>query len=232
MILEADRDAGIAILRDLVGRGAIDDGAAMIDACLALCENGNDQDVTMAIDGFGQALRTHDIDWHYALAICGNLWQLGKPACREFAEDLAQRHIESYAGETKRFDGDTWSRMEDPIRNLVNADSAFANAVLAGMDGLDVPAGLDLSEMSGLTALPRRLSIDGPLRLDGCSGLRSIPEGLSLNGFLCLVRCGNWDGQIPADADIGGKVKTNLHPEGVTLDKWRKLHPGGEVACQ
>jgi hypothetical protein len=77
--------------------------------------------------------------------------------------------------------------------------------------------------------LPDGLVVDNVLDLKGCNGITSLAWGLVVGEWLNLPNCAAWDGKIPEDAIIGGDIVTNLHPVGITLAEWRKLHPGGEL---
>jgi hypothetical protein len=74
--------------------------------------------------------------------------------------------------------------------------------------------------------LPTGLKV-GDLELVHCPLVR-FPEGLRVKRSLSLKDCPVWDGRIPADAKVGGRVFTKLHPLGLPLSKWRWLHPDGE----
>ena len=57
-----------------------------------------------------------------------------------------------------------------------------------------------------------------------------IGAGVHAGLMLDLTACPAWDGIIPADLTMrpGCGIRTLLHPEYISLDDWRKLHPNGE----
>jgi hypothetical protein len=95
--------------------------------------------------------------------------------------------------------------------------------------------------------LPILLKVGGDLSLEGAwvrelsPGLRvggnaflahsqiaALPGRLIVGGDLDMEGCHVWNGRIPQDARVGGRVYTDRHPGGVALDAWRHLHPRGE----
>jgi hypothetical protein len=94
-------------------------------------------------------------------------------------------------------------------------------------EGFMVPGG-DL-ELFGvpLTALPRGLVVGGYLELSE-SRLDALPEGLKVKGDLDLRACRTWNHKIPADAEVGGLVRTDHHPGGLPLAEWRLAYPQGQ----
>jgi hypothetical protein len=64
-------------------------------------------------------------------------------------------------------------------------------AILAGTasDGFTVSGSLDLSDCTGLTALPDGFTVSGSLDLSDCTGLTALPDGLTVDGSLDLSRC-------------------------------------------
>lgn len=109
------------------------------------------------------------------------------------------------------------------------ADRLFFEAVKTG----NVPKwmgsdGISWHETDWLTRLPDGIEARS-LFLNRNVNLKSLPGGMRLvDGSLDMTGCVSWDGIIPEDAVIGFKVYTDLHPEGITLDEWRRLHPNGE----
>jgi hypothetical protein len=106
-------------------------------------------------------------------------------------------------------------------------------------DGFQVADWLDLSGCTALTRLPEGLRvgeaedrIEGHLWLRGCSALERLPGGLVVGGCIDLRGCAAWDGIIPPDARIGGRIITDAYPGkttkeegGITLADWRATHP-------
>jgi hypothetical protein len=92
---------------------------------------------------------------------------------------------------------------------------------------LKVAAVLHLFRCNSLVALPPGLVV-GDLSLNACDRLRSLPDGLVVADNLSVTLCPAWDGRIPDDAQVAGKVITNTHRRGIPLARWRALHPGGE----
>jgi hypothetical protein len=72
--------------------------------------------------------------------------------------------------------------------------------------------------------LPDGLTVAGSLVLHRtrCSVL---PERLAVVETLSLVDCRDWDGRIPADARVGGRIITGTDDRGVKLEAWRQAHP-------
>ena len=93
-------------------------------------------------------------------------------------------------------------------------------------EGLWVGGQLNLWE-TPIGELPLNLRVEGTIDLEA-SDIRSLSAGLWVGEDLCLPRCHSWDGQIPADAHVGGKVQTDTHPTGISLKGWRRKHPHGE----
>ena len=73
-------------------------------------------------------------------------------------------------------------------------------------EGLTVGRGLYLGGCTSLTSLPEGLTVGGNLNLGRCTSLTSLPEGLTVGGDLNLEGCTSWDGVIPKDTKIKGKV--------------------------
>jgi hypothetical protein len=61
------------------------------------------------------------------------------------------------------------------------------------------------------------------------SAIRHLPEQLIIGESLELRNCDQWDGQIPMDARVSGKIFTDSHAlGGLTLADWRAFFPNGE----
>jgi hypothetical protein len=103
---------------------------------------------------------------------------------------------------------------------------AFGLPLTALPERLRVRGDLNLMR-TRITALPKGLEVGGFLRLRS-SAMVSLPAGLRVDGSLNLRDCSAWDGRIPSDAKVGAGVYSDLHPNGVALGTWRKLHPRGE----
>jgi hypothetical protein len=119
--------------------------------------------------------------------------------------------------------------------------------VTALPQGLAVTGSLMVSGLQSLTSLPEGLRVGGSLSLDG-TAVTFLPDGLDIGGGLYLTgssliglgcglrvgadldltNCRGWNGQIPADTEVAGKVLSDRHEEGIPLDHWRHLHPRGE----
>jgi hypothetical protein len=93
-------------------------------------------------------------------------------------------------------------------------------------DGFRVAYDLIL-DFTGFTHLPTGLWVGGSLHLADVP-IRHLPEGLHVGGTLDLSTCPHWDGQIPADTFLGGRLITLSQPP-LCLEEWRCLHPGGEL---
>jgi hypothetical protein len=112
---------------------------------------------------------------------------------------------------------------------------AWADALPDGLSVNCWPSGDGLREggflmlrWAPIRSLPRNLTVADFVSLDG-SALETLPEGLRIGGDLDLRGCASWDGRIPADAQIGGRVETDRHPDGgLRLRDWRAAHPDGE----
>jgi hypothetical protein len=93
-------------------------------------------------------------------------------------------------------------------------------------DHFQVGGSFWLTETS-LRLLPDDLQVGKSLWL-GETPLQRLPNGLRVGDNLGLEGCRSWDGRIPEDAVIGGRVFTDRHGEGLLLADWRLLHPVGE----
>jgi hypothetical protein len=110
-----------------------------------------------------------------------------------------------------------------------------------------VGADLDLQGRAWVTALPLGLVVEGRLWLqDGClaglpgglqvkgdlwlmdTPLAVLPDDLKVGGRLDMGGCRSWDGRIPRDAKVKGRVFTDAHRNGIPLKEWHRLHPHGE----
>jgi hypothetical protein len=103
---------------------------------------------------------------------------------------------------------------------------------LSGTAVVALPRDLELGDalylrLTPITALPTNLRVPGSLDLCG-SALRSLPTGLRVAGNLGLQACWDWDGRVPADAQVGGWIHTPKHPLGIRLPAWRAACPCGE----
>jgi hypothetical protein len=97
-------------------------------------------------------------------------------------------------------------------------------------DGAFIAKDFDLGRSPGLTALPNGLTVGWDITLIGCPDLETIGRGLLANGDMNIRVCPKWDGRIPADAVICGDILTDAHLNGITLGRWKELHPDGEHA--
>lgn len=87
-----------------------------------------------------------------------------------------------------------------------------------------IPCHLLLADSGSLQTLPEGLMVGGNLDLASCKSLLALPSGLYVEDDLYLSGCCSWDGVIPEDAVVRGRVITEKHPHpGVTLAEWRKL---------
>jgi hypothetical protein len=75
-------------------------------------------------------------------------------------------------------------------------------------------------------SLPEGLQVGQGLLLFG-ETIQTLPEGLRVGGELDLKGCGAWDGRIPPDAEVGGKIRSNCHSKDLTLKQWRAKFPDG-----
>jgi hypothetical protein len=83
--------------------------------------------------------------------------------------------------------------------------------------GLKVGGWLEFAGCASLETLPDGLKVGGGLNLAECKALRRLPAGLVVATDLDLRLCLAWDGVVPPDAVIGGKIITDRHPRGVGL---------------
>jgi hypothetical protein len=80
--------------------------------------------------------------------------------------------------------------------------------------------------------LPAGFAIDGPLDLRYSCRFTGFPPGLRIGGWLNLEGCEGWNGEIPEDMIIAGKIYTDAFPVtnagagGITLAEWRKRKEG------
>jgi hypothetical protein len=78
-----------------------------------------------------------------------------------------------------------------------------------------------------IRSLPAGLVVEAGLFLSK-TRVATLPAGLIVGGDLALTGCATWDGCIPADAKLEGDLRTDAHPDGIGLGRWRSLHPRGE----
>jgi hypothetical protein len=74
--------------------------------------------------------------------------------------------------------------------------------------------------------LPDGLALAGRLDLAN-TPIASLPGHLAV-GELNLLGCLRWNGWIPDSAQVGKRIFTDGHPDGVGLEEWRRRHPYGE----
>jgi hypothetical protein len=98
--------------------------------------------------------------------------------------------------------------------------------------GMRVKGNVDLAGTQ-VTTLPQGFRVEGDLNLAN-TPLVSLPKGtgggaleLRIKGTMDLTNCQAWDGHIPYDTQAV-TVITDTHPDGLTLEIWRSLHPQGE----
>jgi hypothetical protein len=151
-------------------------------------------------------------------------------------------HLNSYLQQNRFPDSVVMVLEEVGVR-----DPALANAALKAWPwGRTVEGDLDFTQTEWLKVLPRGLRVKGSLlllhssivalpedldvkalHLEGTDFV-NLPRGLVVRDFLDMADCPRWDGRIPADARVEGKLVTDRHPDGITLPRWRRLHPRGE----
>ena len=96
-------------------------------------------------------------------------------------------------------------------------------------DGMKVIRSIELDN-SRIETLPAGFEVGSGLILMG-SQIRTLPARLKVGDLINLSGCDAWDGQVPADANIGGRIITDQHPNpGIAFTEWRRLHPEGEQA--
>lgn len=81
---------------------------------------------------------------------------------------------------------------------------------------------LGLARCESLERLPDDLHMKGNLVLSGCTSLKRLPSGLVVDGELHMEGCTAWDGMIPGDAVIAGKVFSDLFKKGTLVENHRK----------
>jgi hypothetical protein len=134
------------------------------------------------------------------------------------------------------------------IANALLAESLLARMATWDHDGADgyhlqgrawitdLPEGLgplpwlNLRACLNLTRLPAGLTVRGQLNLTDCAALEALPPGLFVQECIWLNGCAGWDGIIPPDVQIRGRLYTDLNAsdEGEYLEEWRKANPGRE----
>jgi hypothetical protein len=93
--------------------------------------------------------------------------------------------------------------------------------------GFEVGGGLMIGERTSLKELPSGLTVHGDLCLNW-SDIESLPTGLVVDGDLFLDRAERWDGDIPHDAVIGGRIYTEKYPYSDDGDdEFRRHYPEG-----
>jgi hypothetical protein len=86
-------------------------------------------------------------------------------------------------------------------------------------DGFKAASNLNLRHTL-VTTLPDGLEVGGDLWLAGAT-LQSLPRGLRVVGDLDLRDTPAWDGRIPPDAILSGKILTDACLRGEALEAWR-----------
>jgi hypothetical protein len=100
------------------------------------------------------------------------------------------------------------------------------NWVTSLPDGLRVGGDLDMRSTS-IVSLPEDLFVGDTLWLSETL-LVALPNGLTVGNCLILCGCPFWNGQIPEGTKVGRRLLTDAHPEGLSLQDWRRTHPRGE----
>jgi hypothetical protein len=185
------------------------------------------ESLTDAMEVFDEFAATNPAGAHAAL----NAYLLGS----HMAEDLF-------------LDGRAWvTSLPSPLTCAGALDLTQAG-ITALPANLQVKGHLFL-EGTSLAALPPSLQVGGNLNASGTlvadlpanfrvggnfilsmTLLCSLPPGLVVGGSLGLVACPQWDGVVPADTQVQGRIHTSLHPQGLPLKAWRQAHPYGERA--
>jgi hypothetical protein len=136
-----------------------------------------------------------------------HLWQTKDPVVRAYALAKVVWHL----GETANKVDDLGASLLGPaLKVLFRIDPELGNeAVMALPPGFEVQASyLFLDGCRELKGLPDRFSVAGFLDLTDCSSLVALPSGLRLKGTLDMRRCDAWNGVVPPDAVIDGRILT------------------------
>jgi hypothetical protein len=97
-------------------------------------------------------------------------------------------------------------------------------------EGFYAKGGLRVDECASLSGIPPHTEVGGTLDARNCPKLAFIGHGTVIGGDIDLRGCSGWDGRLPDDLKVAGKVRTDGHPEGIAIAKWRSAHPQGERA--
>jgi hypothetical protein len=103
-------------------------------------------------------------------------------------------------------------------------DDLEMGAMSPDMEKMNEPA-IRVTYNGWFSALLEGLAIDESLVIAECPNFGSLPKVLRIRKDLELLGCEGWDGIIPEDAVIGGKITTEAQSEGVSLAEWRKTNP-------
>jgi hypothetical protein len=204
-------------------------GGATLDAFVHLYRCGDPVCRAFAVPGAADYLRTFlgqtmmvardgDILWDNARLWCA----LERPLCDLLVLDPELGNV--------AFRSMTDLRIEDSLNLAGCGWPEGPPEALTGLpDGLGVSGLLCLDGNRNLTETPRGLWVGEELRLACCDNLRSLQGGLVVGGDLTVTGCPSWDGILPPDAAIGGKIVTDQHVEGLSLPQWRQRY--GDGSC-
>lgn len=94
-----------------------------------------------------------------------------------------------------------------PSGLVVEGDLCLSGLALRHLPGgLNVGGNLEIANCLRLERLPDGLRVGGDLWADGCQSLSRLPADLVVDGDLLLRGCRAWDGMLPVDARVGGRV--------------------------
>lgn len=135
--------------------------------------------------------------WEIAIAAPANL-------VNAFLQDwLRHRHLDISLDLT----GLDWV-MALPAGLVVEGDLALSRcgALTRLPTGLNVGGNFEVSRCLALKRLPAALRVGGDMWASGCRSLSHLPSGLVVEGDLILRGCPAWNGVIPKDAQILGRI--------------------------
>jgi hypothetical protein len=77
--------------------------------------------------------------------------------------------------------------------------------------------------------LSEQTLITGDLEIFCCQDFNGLPAGIEIGGNLILGGAAVWDGRLPKDAVIKGRIITTDHPRGILPSRWKPKLARGPV---
>lgn len=148
-----------------------------------------------------------------------HLWKCGDVVLSQYALGEAVRALRAAGAEKDEIDPASIL-----LEEIFVEDEVFGRAVLDASRNLTVNSYFQLAGLK-IERLPAGMRVFSALDLSGCKTLAVLPVGLEVRDDLYLQGCTSWDGVIPEDAKIGGRIFCDVldMANGVNLGKWREL---------